>query len=88
VTGEAPSTKAAIAAYRTAVEGRKVLVVIDTDDQLTRRSVRNIADAHVLSADQLNAYDVLNADDVVFLKNAFDAFVDAKQGAVKTSKEN
>lgn len=82
VTGEVPSTKAAISAFRTAAEGRNVLVVVENDDTITRRSVRNIEHAHVLSADQLNAYDVLVADDVVFLKNAFDGFV-----AAKTNKE-
>ena len=78
VTGEIPSTRAALAAVRTAVEGRKLLVVIDRDDLITRKSIRNIERAHVLSADQLNAYDVINADDVVFLKAAFDAFVESK----------
>ncbi|UQN14361.1 50S ribosomal protein L4 [Gulosibacter sp. ACHW.36C] len=82
VTGEVPSTKAAISAFRTAAEGRNVLVIVEHDDLLTRRSVRNIEHAHVLSADQLNAYDVLVADDVVFLKSAFDGFV-----AAKTNKE-
>ncbi|WP_125106971.1 MULTISPECIES: 50S ribosomal protein L4 [Gulosibacter] len=82
VTGEAPSTKAAISAFRTAAEGRNVLVIVEHDDLVTRRSVRNIEHAHVLSADQLNAYDVLVADDVVFLKSAFDGFV-----AAKTNKE-
>ena len=82
VSGEVPSTKAAISAFRTAAEGRNVLVVVENDDTITRRSVRNIEHAHVLSADQLNAYDVLVADDVVFLKNAFDGFV-----AAKTNKE-
>ena len=78
VTGDAPSTKAALAAVRTAAEGRKVLVVIDRDDLITRKSIRNVEAAHVLSSDQLNAYDVINADDVVFLKAAFDAFVERK----------
>ncbi|SJM58732.1 50S ribosomal protein L4 [Gulosibacter sp. 10] len=78
VSGEAPSTKAAITAYRTAVEGRNVLVVVEQDDVVTRKSVRNVEHAHVISADQLNAYDVLRADDVVFLKGAFDGFVESK----------
>lgn len=81
VTGDTPSTKAAKAAFRTAAQGRKVLVVIEQDDLLTRRSVRNIEFLNVLPEHQLNAYDVLNADDVVFLKNAFDRFV-----ATKTAK--
>lgn len=80
VAGEVPSTSAALAAFRTAAEGRNVLVVVDREDTITRKSVRNIERAHVLEADQLNAYDVLVADDVVFLKTAFDGFVAAKTG--------
>lgn len=80
VTGEVPSTKAALTAFRTAAEGRNVLVVVDREDTITRKSVRNIERAHVLDADQLNAYDVLVADDIVFLKTAFDGFVAAKTG--------
>ncbi|RRJ86722.1 50S ribosomal protein L4 [Gulosibacter macacae] len=82
VTGEVPSTRSANAAFRTAAEGRNVLVVVDRDDVVTRKSVRNIERAHVLTTDQLNAYDVLRADDVVFIQTAFDAFV-----AAKTEKE-
>ncbi|KAB1640939.1 50S ribosomal protein L4 [Gulosibacter chungangensis] len=82
VSGDVPSTRSAINAFRTAAQGNKVLVVVEQDDQITRKSVRNVEYAHVLTADQLNAYDVLNADDVVFLKEAFDGFVDSK-----TSKE-
>ncbi|MFD2674506.1 50S ribosomal protein L4 [Gulosibacter bifidus] len=80
VAGEVPSTSAALTAFRTAAEGRNVLVVVDREDTITRKSVRNIERAHVLEADQLNAYDVLVADDVVFLKTAFDGFVAAKTG--------
>lgn len=87
VSGDAPSTRAANAAFRTAAEGRNVLVVVERDDMITRKSVRNIERAHVLSADQLNAYDVLVADDVVFLKDAFDAFVEGKQRVATTDKE-
>ena len=45
------------------------------------KSVRNLAYVHVLSVDQLNAYDVLVCDDIVFTKAAYDAFVAAKTGA-------
>ncbi|WP_311478504.1 50S ribosomal protein L4 [uncultured Gulosibacter sp.] len=78
VTGEVPSTRTAKAAVRTAAQGRNVLVVADREDTLTRKSVRNLEEAHIIAADQLNAYDVLVADDVVFLKDAFDAFVASK----------
>ena len=80
VSGDVPSTKAAVTAFRTAAEGRNVLVVVDREDTITRKSVRNVERAHVLDADQLNAYDVLLADDVVFIKTAFDGFVAAKTG--------
>lgn len=78
VTGEVPSTRSAKAAVRTAAQGRNVLVVAGREDSLTRKSVRNLQEAHIIAADQLNAYDVLVADDVVFLKDAFDAFVASK----------
>ena len=78
VTGEGPSTRSAKAAVRTAAQGRNVLVVAGREDSLTRKSVRNLQEAHIIAADQLNAYDVLVADDVVFLKDAFDAFVASK----------
>ena len=80
VSGDVPSTKAAVTAFRTAAEGRNVLVVVDREDTITRKSVRNVERAHVLDADQLNAYDVLLADDEVFIKTAFDGFVAAKTG--------
>lgn len=80
VSGDVPSTKAAVTAFRTAAEGRNVLVVVDREDTITRKSVRNVERAHVLDADQLNAYDVLLADDVVFIKTALDGFVAAKTG--------
>ncbi|MGN8026908.1 50S ribosomal protein L4 [Microbacterium sp. 22242] len=77
-----PSTKTA-AAFLTALPGKNVLVVIDRDDDLTALSVRNLAGVHVLYFDQLNAYDVVNSDDLVFTKAAFDAFVAQKTGATE-----
>jgi large subunit ribosomal protein L4 len=52
-----------------------VLVVLDHDDHLTWLSLRNVDRVHVLTADQLNTYDVLLSDDVVFTRAAFDRFV-------------
>ena len=74
----APSTKAAGAVFASLGATKNVLVVVDRDDDLSVLSVRNIAYAHVLRFDQLNAYDVLVSDDIVFTKAAFDAFVAAK----------
>ena len=79
----APSTKAA-AAFLTEVGATKnVLVVIERADEVTIKSVRNLAYVHVLTFDQLNAYDVLVSDDIVFTKAAYDAFVSSKAGATE-----
>ena len=77
-----PSTKTA-AAYLGSLPGKNLLVVIDREDDLTALSVRNLAAVHVLYFDQLNAYDVVNSDDIVFTKAAFDAFVALKSGATE-----
>jgi len=52
--------------------------VIERDDEVNLRSVRNLKNLHVITPDQLNAYDVLVSDDIVFIKGAYDAFVNAK----------
>jgi len=75
---DVPSTKAAAAVISSLTSGRKVLVVIERNDEVNRRSVRNLKNLHVLSPDQLNAYDVLVSDDIVFMKAAYEAFVAAK----------
>lgn len=79
----APSTKAAAAVLTGLSAVKNVLVVIDRDDELTIKSVRNLAYVHVLPVGQLNAYDVLVSDDIVFTKAAYDAFVAAKAGATE-----
>ena len=90
VGGDAPSTKAAVATLRGITERPRVLVVIEREDTNTFKSLRNIADVALLSFDQLNTYDVLKSDDVVFTKAAFDAFVAARSAegskTVKLSK--
>ena len=75
VQGDKPSTKAAIASLTSLVESRKVLVVLERGDNLTWLSLRNEPSVHLLSVDQLNTYDVLVSDDVVFTKGAYDVFV-------------
>ncbi|MBS1698946.1 MAG: 50S ribosomal protein L4 [Actinobacteria bacterium] len=77
-----PSTKTAAAFLKT-LPGKNRLVVIDREDDLTALSVRNLSGVHVLYFDQLNAYDVVNSDDIVFTKAAFDAFVAQKSGATE-----
>ena len=74
----APSTKAAAAVLTELTPAKNVLVVIEHDDEVTLKSVRNIGWVHVIAFHQLNAYDVLVSDDIVFTKAAFDAFVAAR----------
>ncbi|PJJ61804.1 50S ribosomal protein L4 [Compostimonas suwonensis] len=89
VAGETPSTKAALELLAGVASSRHVLIVLERDDDLSYLSVRNIPTVHVLTADQLNAYDVLVSDDIVFTKAAFDIFVAAKlaSAASKANKE-
>ena len=82
VAGETPSTKAAKAALASITERKNVLVVIGRDEDIAALSARNLQNVHVLYADQLNTYDVLISDDVVFTKAAYDAFVTANQKSV------
>jgi large subunit ribosomal protein L4 len=74
----APSTKAAATYLASVAPTKNVLVVIERDDEISIKSIRNLAYVHVLTFDQLNAYDVLVSDDIVFTKAAFDAFVASK----------
>ena len=73
--GDAPSTKAAAAALAGLSERRNLLVVVERDDVVTWKSLRNVARVHLLVPDQLNTYDVLCADDVVFTAAALERFV-------------
>jgi len=79
VTGSAPSTKDAAALLAGLTERPNLLVVLDRSDLVSLKSVRNLDGVHVLAADQLNTYDVLCSDDVVFTKAALEAFVSKAQ---------
>ena len=86
VEGQTPSTKSAKAFLGSLTENKKVLVVIGRTDEVGARSVRNLPGVHVISPDQLNTYDVLNADDLVFSVEALNAYISAntkddKEGA-------
>jgi large subunit ribosomal protein L4 len=76
--GDTPSTKQAVVALRRISERARALVVLDRGDEVTWLSLRNVADVQLLAVDQLNTYDVLLSDDVVFTKAAYDAFVAAR----------
>lgn len=75
VDGDVPSTKDAVAVLSQIAESKNILVVLDRSEDLQVKSLRNLPAVHILAADQLNAYDVLVADDIVFSQAAYDAFV-------------
>jgi large subunit ribosomal protein L4 len=73
--GDTPSTKSAAATLANIAASRHVLVVLDRGDTATWKSLRNIETVHVIAPDQLNTYDVLVSDDVVFTEGALATFV-------------
>jgi large subunit ribosomal protein L4 len=75
VEGDVPSTKAAQAALANVTDRPNLLVVLERDDVLGARSVRNLPGVHLLMVDQLNTYDVLCSDDVVFTAGALEVFL-------------
>ena len=75
VAGDVPSTKKALAALAAVSTTDKVLVVLRRDDEISWVSLRNAVTVHVLAVDQLNAYDILVADEVVFTQSSLDTFV-------------
>jgi large subunit ribosomal protein L4 len=81
VAGAVPSTKTAVAALAGISDRRHFLVVLERNDTVTWLSLRNAPDVHIVAVDQLNTYDVLASDDVVFSQGAYDAFVNAKAPA-------
>ncbi len=75
VSGETPSTKAALGAIESLGLDGSVLVAIDRADDVAALSLRNVSSVHVLYVDQLNTYDVLCNDQVLFTSAALDAFL-------------
>ncbi|AWB89997.1 50S ribosomal protein L4 [Homoserinimonas hongtaonis] len=85
--GDVPSTKSVVELLSSIATSKHVLIVLERDDEISYKSVRNIPSVHVLPYDQLNAYDVLVSDDIVFTKGAFDAFVGSKAETVESDKK-
>jgi large subunit ribosomal protein L4 len=85
VGAETPSTKAVLKALSAATTSDKVLVVLGRDEDAAWLSLRNVATAHALAVDQLNAYDVLVNDEIVFTQVALEAFI-AGPAAGKSAK--
>jgi large subunit ribosomal protein L4 len=75
VEGDKPSTKAAWAILDGLSERKNLLVVVERNDTTSWSSLRNLENVHVLVPDQLNTYDVLCADDVVFTQSALSTFL-------------
>jgi large subunit ribosomal protein L4 len=78
VEGDVPRTKEALGVLNTVTGGadRNILVVTTHDDEITWKSLRNVPAVHLLAEDQLNTYDVLDSDYLVFTQAALDAFVE------------
>jgi large subunit ribosomal protein L4 len=87
VAGQTPSTKSAKAFLGTLTDRKHVLIVIGRTDETGAKSVRNLPNVHVLTQDQLNTYDVLRSDDVVFSVEALNAYISANKGANNETAE-
>lgn len=87
VPGQTPSTKSARAFIERLTERKSVLLVIGREDVNSRLSARNLPGVHILEPGQLNTYDVLNSDDVVFSVEALHTFVNASAGATAAAVE-
>ena len=87
VKGDKPSTKAALAALAGLADRGRFLVVLERTDATTWLSLRNAPEVHIVAVDQLNTYDVLASEDVVFTRGAYDEFVarHGKGGAPATA---
>ncbi|PQZ96101.1 50S ribosomal protein L4 [Arthrobacter sp. MYb227] len=79
VAGTTPNTKEALATLRAVSERKNLLVVIERTNDVAALSCRNLVETHVLYVDQLNTYDVLVSDDIIFTKAAFEALVQKEE---------
>lgn len=75
IEGDAPSTKVAKTAIAELVGNRRVLAVLSRNDEVGLLSLRNLPEVHLVAVDQLNTYDVMVNDDVIFLGDAFEEFI-------------
>ncbi|GAC56461.1 50S ribosomal protein L4 [Gordonia hirsuta DSM 44140 = NBRC 16056] len=77
VQGQSPSTKSARTFLEQISDRRKFLVVLSREDDAARKSIANLQNVHAIAPDQLNTYDVLDADEIVFSVETLNTFVDA-----------
>ncbi len=83
--GDKPSTRGALATLAGLTDRVKYLVVLERTDSVTWLSLRNAPEVHIVAVDQLNTYDVIASDDVVFTRGAYDAFVGKASGSTTAS---
>lgn len=83
VPGQTPSTKSAKAFIERLTERKSVLLVVSREDINAQKSANNLPGVHILAADQLNTYDVLNSDDIVFSVEALHTFINRASGAAQ-----
>ena len=81
--GDTPSTKTARAALAGVAGLGKTLVVLTVDDHIAQLSLRNLPNVHLLTPGQLNTYDVLDSESVVFTEEALAEFLDGPIGTPK-----
>jgi large subunit ribosomal protein L4 len=86
VEGDAPKTKSAMATLNAVTQAKRVLVVLDRDDVLNWVSLRNLPQVHLIESGQLNTYDVLVADEVVFTETALAEFIEGKRNGAAVEK--
>ena len=79
-------TQTALKALRQVTESNKVLVVLAREEEQDRRALRNLEEVHLLNAGQVNTYDVLNADDVVFTEAGYTEFLAHVAGASQAAE--
>ena len=84
---EAPTTAGAIAAVRQISDRKNLLVVVSRTEDIAWRSLRNATDLHLIVNDQINAYDVLKSDDVVFTEKAIREYITKPATAVARESE-
>ncbi|MTE20544.1 50S ribosomal protein L4 [Streptomyces sp. TRM43335] len=87
IEGETPSTKAAKALFGKVSERKNVLLVAERSDEAAWLSARNLPQVHILEPGQLNTYDVLVSDDVVFTKAAFESFVAGRKAVEREGSD-
>jgi large subunit ribosomal protein L4 len=82
VAGDTPSTRAATTALASISENRNLLIVAERGDEVTWLSLRNHLAVHLIEPGQLNTYDVVVSDDVVFTAAALDAFIAGRTNGI------